>query len=438
MRLRNRADRLRRGRGAESDFDDIQPGGQQRPGQRDGIFNPVNDGNWDNSFFKNLFHGGRKANRADEVNKIFHAARLDISFVDAIECRPMRKETVANTIAVILAAGKGQRMGETGTAKVCADIAGLPAIVRTLHTFKACGVRRFLVVVGEAAQQVLDVVTEAYPDTLFVFQAERLGTGHAGMVAAEALNTIGYQGNIIVTLGDKYLEAAALERLVAGFLDHQADMELLTVPKTPATANSGAQVFTADDGTVLDIIERTDFRRLQLAEDLRTRLQRAETIPGILLLERIAHFIPSPTKQITAVGDLLALARAGNGCDPVALQQILHSPAYNLTVGGRHYSASALADICQTLNPTLYMFRAECFYAGVRMLTNANAQGEYYLTDVVKHFAATHAPDGTGKYRVRSVVADTADWIQGFNTVEELRAVRQYVQAHELQSPAAP
>ena len=350
----------------------------------------------------------------------------------------MRNETVANTIAVILAAGKGQRMGETGTAKVCADLAGVPALVRTLHTFKACGVHRFLVVVGEAASQVLEVVTEAYPETLFVFQAARLGTGHAGMIAAEALNTIGYRGNIIVTLGDKYLEAAAIERLVAGFLDHRADMELLTVPKTPATADSGAQVFTAADGTVLDIIERTDFRRLQLAEDLRARLKRAETIPGPLLLDRIAHFIPSPTKQITAVGDLLALARTGTGCDPAALRHILHSPAYNLTVGGRQYSATALAEICQTLNPTLYMFRAECFYAGVRLLTNANAQGEYYLTDVVKHFAAAHAPDGTGQYRVRSVVADTADWIQGFNTVDELQAVRQYVQARAPHLPAAP
>ena len=332
-------------------------------------------------------------------------------------------------MVIILAAGKGARMGEGGSAKVCAEIEGVPAIIRTLRTFKKCGFRRFLIVVGEEAEQVLEMVSEGHPEALYVFQTRRLGTGHAGMVAAEALNTIGYRGNILVTLGDKYLEAVAIERLVDGFLEQQADMTLLVVPKTPATAKSGAQVFIESDGTVIDIIERADFRRQELAEDLAARLQRGEEIPGRLLLDLIARYIPNPTKQITSAGELLALARAGAVVDAQELNRILSSAPYHLTVGGRRYSAAEIEATCQTLNPTLYLFRAECFYTGVGMLTNVNAQGEYYLTDVVKRYADLQYPDGTRRYCVRAVVADSADWIQGFNTLAELEAIRRYVGA---------
>jgi bifunctional N-acetylglucosamine-1-phosphate-uridyltransferase/glucosamine-1-phosphate-acetyltransferase GlmU-like protein len=147
------------------------------------------------------------------------------------------------------------------------------------------------------------------------------------------------------------------------------------------------------------------------------------------LLELIARHIPNPSKQTTSARELLGLARAGAVVDTQELTRILQSPAYNLTVGGKRYRAAEIESACRTLNPTLYLFRAECFYTGVSMLTNFNAQGEYYLTDVVKHYAAIQYPDGTRRYRVRAVVADNADWIQGFNTPEELEAIRRYARA---------
>ena len=36
------------------------------------------------------------------------------------------------------------------------------------------------------------------------------------------------------------------------------------------------------------------------------------------------------------------------------------------------------------MNPSLYLMRADVFYQGVGMIRNDNAQGEYYITDMVR------------------------------------------------------
>ncbi len=85
------------------------------------------------------------------------------------------------TAVVILAAGRGTRMGEPGLAKVCLEIDGRPAIVRLIETFRAQGFGTFVVVVGHAAEQVRRVIGEHGAGVTYVTQQPQLGTGHAAM-----------------------------------------------------------------------------------------------------------------------------------------------------------------------------------------------------------------------------------------------------------------
>jgi CTP:molybdopterin cytidylyltransferase MocA len=117
------------------------------------------------------------------------------------------------TFVVILAAGKGTRMGRNDMAKVCFEIDGVPAISRLIGTFSKNRFEKFMVVVGSMADQVVNTVGRDYPQAIFVCQSPQLGTGHAGKVAADALQNVGHAGPVLLCLGDKYIEPAAVTTL---------------------------------------------------------------------------------------------------------------------------------------------------------------------------------------------------------------------------------
>jgi len=75
---------------------------------------------------------------------------------------PIIKTDIANSkrIAIILAAGKGKRMGDPGRNKVCYPIAGIHVITRIIETYKHCGFQDIIVVVGYRYEDVISVVNE--------------------------------------------------------------------------------------------------------------------------------------------------------------------------------------------------------------------------------------------------------------------------------------
>ncbi|MHB8899628.1 MAG: NTP transferase domain-containing protein, partial [Thermoguttaceae bacterium] len=265
------------------------------------------------------------------------------------------------TLVVILAAGKGTRMGNDDLVKVCFEIDGVPAINRQIDVFKSCRISRFLLIVGDRAEQVLRTVVPRHPEVMYVYQEPQLGTGHAARVAADALQAIGYSGNVLVSTGDKLIEREAIDTLLDGFVKQQADMALLTVPKTKATAGSVGRVFVDRDGQALDIIEVADRRRQAIVDELRGRLQKGDSLTAAALRKILDRQFPSPKKQQRAVPELVHLADAGDPVDLDALGELLGSDGYQLTVDGQPYSAAQIERRCGGTNPSLYLYRADLF-----------------------------------------------------------------------------
>jgi bifunctional UDP-N-acetylglucosamine pyrophosphorylase/glucosamine-1-phosphate N-acetyltransferase len=111
------------------------------------------------------------------------------------------------TVAVLLAAGKGTRM-RSELAKVLHPFAGEPLVVHPLRAARRFGVTRSLLVVGHQAEAVREAVEQRFPEGVeFVVQAEQLGTGHA---VACALPMIGdeFAGAVLILSGDVPLLAA--------------------------------------------------------------------------------------------------------------------------------------------------------------------------------------------------------------------------------------
>lgn len=89
--------------------------------------------------------------------------------------------------AIILAAGKGTRMGGD-LPKVVHPVAGRPMVYWVVQACKQAGVSRCIVVVGYKAELVREALAgETNVD--FVEQTEQLGTGHAAQMAQPRFST---------------------------------------------------------------------------------------------------------------------------------------------------------------------------------------------------------------------------------------------------------
>lgn len=337
------------------------------------------------------------------------------------------------TLVVILAAGRGTGMRSNDRVKVCFEIDSVPAVNRQITVFKRQRFGRFLLVVGAHADQVIEAVSREHSGVLYVHQEPPLGTGHAAKVAAAALRAIGYQDYVLVTMGDKSLEGAALEALVSGYVRQRADLALLTIPKTEMTEASSGRVFVDEEGQALDIIEHVDLARQMIADRLRDMLSKGEEVTGRDVRDIITDHIARPEKQEAAVSDLLTLARSEGAIGRAKLEKVLQAGKYRLEIGGKHYSGKELDRLANRVNPSLYLMPAPVFYDGVGMIRNDNAQGEYYITDMVRSLSGVRDPGGAPRYRVRAVPVDHPEWVQGFNSPDELLAIQDYARRKRLQ-----
>ncbi|MBN2295567.1 MAG: NTP transferase domain-containing protein, partial [Pirellulales bacterium] len=348
---------------------------------------------------------------------------------------PENKRIAENTVVVILAAGKGTRMGRSDLCKVCFEIDSVPAINRTISAFRKQRFSRFLLIVGEKAEQVLDTVGRENEGVMYAYQNPQLGTGHAGKIAADALANMGYEGHVLVSMGDKFVEEEAIEALVSGYVKQQSDMTLLTLPRPKGSDAPGGRVLLDASGQALDIIEQADIARQAIVDEVLSLLAKSgeKSIFPSQVQAVLNKHISKPEKQSVAVPELLELLQdGGKAVDRKALAALLDSPHYQLEVGGQRHTAESIERMCTGLNPSMYLFRSDVFYHGMSLLSNDNAQGEYYITDVVKSLAGVCDDAGKPRYKIRSVQAETADWVQGFNSPDELLAIADYVRRQKL------
>lgn len=117
-------------------------------------------------------------------------------------------------LAIILAAGKGKRMG-SDLPKVLVEVCGRPMICYVIDAVHAAGVNRILVVVGYRADLVRRALT-GERGLEFVVQAEQLGTGHAIMMCEDRL--AGHEGPVLILAGDSpMVQTSSLRSLLTEF-----------------------------------------------------------------------------------------------------------------------------------------------------------------------------------------------------------------------------
>ena len=162
--------------------------------------------------------------------------------------------------AVILAAGQGTRM-KSATPKVLHKVGGRTLLDRVIDTVEQVGCARVVVVVGTHSPAVRELVERRLGAASVAVQDPPLGTGHAVMAAAAALE--GFDGDVLVTNADcPLLQPADLEPL---FAMRAEGVDLALLGFEPADALLYGRLIRGGAGQVLKIAEPKDATSEELA-----------------------------------------------------------------------------------------------------------------------------------------------------------------------------
>ncbi len=150
---------------------------------------------------------------------------------------------------------------KSGLHKVLHPIAGKPMLLHVLDALAPLAPVAQIVVVGARADQVQAAV--ASRAVSLAHQAEQLGTGHAVLQAADALN--GFSGTVLILFGDVPLVSAATLRALAAA--RSGDTAIAVLGFRPADPGSYGRILATGDA-VQKMVEFKDATPAERAETL--------------------------------------------------------------------------------------------------------------------------------------------------------------------------
>lgn len=164
------------------------------------------------------------------------------------------------TSTIILAAGQGTRM-VSDLAKVLHPLNGKPLVLYSIEIAEKLGSEHLVVVVGNEAKKVRQVVGER---AQFALQEKRLGTAHAVRAAEKMLS--GFNGLVVVISADMpLLTSETVRRLVDAQVANKGPLSLLTVHSR--NPRGFGRILRDGQGNVTAIIEEAQATPDQLKID---------------------------------------------------------------------------------------------------------------------------------------------------------------------------
>ena len=253
---------------------------------------------------------------------------------------------------ILLCAGKGTRMNDDSKNKVCFDCAGKPVIKRIIENMKLGGVENFVVVVGHNAESVMASL-DGIDGIVYAYQKEQKGTGHAALCGLRALKSIGGNGPVIVSMGDKIISP----NVISGLIERSENSKAVFGVQ-PLSANRNGGRIALFEGSPYGIVELSDVALMKLAG--------LEENEYVNTLENIGL---NPKK----IEKVVAAAKE-------------NTPKETITLNGHAFYADELLN-SKYANAALYCFDIEKATEIIEGLGANNAQGEIYITDAMECFA---------------------------------------------------
>lgn len=156
--------------------------------------------------------------------------------------------------AIILAGGEGKRM-KLNKPKPLAPVLGEPMLKWVLNSVKRAGIDKICIVKGFGKEHIDSFVETLDFPVETVFQAERLGTGHAVMQAKSFLSQ--NKGNVVILNGDApFMDSATVTNSLEY---HTNENNCATVISAKVDDPTGyGRIVRNDLGDVVGIVEQKD------------------------------------------------------------------------------------------------------------------------------------------------------------------------------------
>lgn len=293
-------------------------------------------------------------------------------------------------VAVLLCAGEGTRMKDQRTNKVCYEVAGVPAVIRSIHNMQAAGIDQFMVVVGSKSEKVMECLA-GIPGVTYAYQPQQLGTGNAAMCGLRQLTTFGYHGPVLIAMGDKIISSDVILELIEKYNE---DAKTPVFAVQPKEFNPSGGRICIKDGDVCGIYEMLDSMLLYLSEVT------DKTYEGFS--KSLDSFKIGKNKK----DKLISAAIKKNDDIPT-----------KATLAGKSFSFSDIED-GEFVNTATYLVDCDSIFDVLGGLNSDNAQGELYLTDalndLIERYGAHICP-----------IYDRAKLLT-YSTMEELFALNKY------------
>jgi bifunctional UDP-N-acetylglucosamine pyrophosphorylase/glucosamine-1-phosphate N-acetyltransferase len=156
------------------------------------------------------------------------------------------------TVALILAAGKGTRM-RSDLAKVLHPICGVPMLSYSLAAVQGLGCKRILVVIGHQAERIQRAFARAQVE--WVLQSRQTGTADAVRCALPKLAD--FAGTVVICCGDTpLLTSQTLRTFMERHYKARAALSILTM--VLAEPGSYGRILRDGQGRVRGVIEAKD------------------------------------------------------------------------------------------------------------------------------------------------------------------------------------
>ncbi len=161
-----------------------------------------------------------------------------------------------DTIAIVMAAGKGTRM-KSKKSKLVHQIYGKELVKRAVENARKAGIDDVIAVVGYQKEQIQAVLGDTVK---YAIQEEMLGTGHAVMQAKKYLE--GKEGKVVILSGDvPILRPTTIKALIEKSIERKEYATLLTaIYDNPS---GYGRIIRDEGGNVKAIVEHKDATEMQ-------------------------------------------------------------------------------------------------------------------------------------------------------------------------------
>lgn len=161
---------------------------------------------------------------------------------------------MANKCAVILAGGEGKRM-KSDKPKTLSEVMDKPMLQWVIDALRKSGVDNICVVKGYKKECIEEYLTTLDYKISSVYQAERLGTGHAVMMAKDFL--VENDGDVIILNGDApFMDSETIQK---AYNQHVATNSSATVISARVENPTGyGRIVREENGSLKAIVEQKD------------------------------------------------------------------------------------------------------------------------------------------------------------------------------------